>query len=348
MLRNPPRIALVLLASFAGLLLAGVVARAEPAASASPSADADCLAKPNAPSASGNHWYYRLDRATGRRCWYQRPTSGAANEAAQSRPATHAPVAPVDKPVPDAPADRLSAPLEQNAVEPAAAAPAQSSWSTATPAPVPPAQIAPAANDIASPAPVDAAQSDAVVAPPRLAPAAAAPVRQAIGEPPAAVAADDTHMPALFGAAVALFVIVVGSIVARLVAKLVRSRRHRDVAPVAAASAPPPVLPAQDTPALVPPMPREDDITHAAPPPWMTRRAPAARPDAAPAAAGAAPPDRDSARELEDNVRALLHRMRGESQRIPEVSAAPQPRSPDEFDELLAAWRSGRRRRTSG
>jgi hypothetical protein len=32
----------------------------------------ECLAAPNAPSAEGNHWYYRIDRATRRKCWYQR------------------------------------------------------------------------------------------------------------------------------------------------------------------------------------------------------------------------------------------------------------------------------------
>ena len=32
----------------------------------------ECLAAPNAPSAKGNHWYYRIDRATQRKCWYQR------------------------------------------------------------------------------------------------------------------------------------------------------------------------------------------------------------------------------------------------------------------------------------
>ena len=30
----------------------------------------DCLSKPNAPSPQGTHWYYRIDRATQRHCWY--------------------------------------------------------------------------------------------------------------------------------------------------------------------------------------------------------------------------------------------------------------------------------------
>src|SRR4029078_6828775 len=32
----------------------------------------ECLAAPNAPSAKGNHCDYRIDRATQRKCWYQR------------------------------------------------------------------------------------------------------------------------------------------------------------------------------------------------------------------------------------------------------------------------------------
>jgi hypothetical protein len=33
-------------------------------------AQIECLAKPNAVAPQGSHWYYRLDRATHRQCWY--------------------------------------------------------------------------------------------------------------------------------------------------------------------------------------------------------------------------------------------------------------------------------------
>jgi len=33
----------------------------------------ECLAGPNAPSPQGSHWYYRIDRASKRRCWYLGP-----------------------------------------------------------------------------------------------------------------------------------------------------------------------------------------------------------------------------------------------------------------------------------
>jgi hypothetical protein len=352
MLRNPPRIALVLLASLAGLLIAGAVARGEPAATASPSsADADCLAKPNAPSAAGNHWYYRLDRASGRRCWYQRPAAGA-DQAAQSRPSARTIAAPTDKPVPELPADRPSAARDQDrdqttvepvAVEPAAAPAQPYSWSTAAPPPTPPEQMTSAPADIAKPAPAVAPQTDADAAPPRIAPAPATTAGLPVVERPAAAAAGDGHMPALFGAAFALVIIVLGSVVARLGAKLARARRRGVAGDPASISMAPPFLRAQDAPGLVPPMPPEDDIADAAPPPWMTRGAPAAPPDGAPSGDDAVS-NRDSARELEQNVRELLHRMRGELQRAPGASASPQPRSPQELDELLAAWRGGRRR----
>jgi hypothetical protein len=32
----------------------------------------ECIGAPNAASAKGQHWFYRIDRATHRKCWYQR------------------------------------------------------------------------------------------------------------------------------------------------------------------------------------------------------------------------------------------------------------------------------------
>jgi hypothetical protein len=47
------------------LLLAGIFLTGR----ASSAAD-ECIAKPNAPAPQGSHWYYRIDRATKRQCWY--------------------------------------------------------------------------------------------------------------------------------------------------------------------------------------------------------------------------------------------------------------------------------------
>jgi hypothetical protein len=352
MLRNPPRIALVLLASLAGVLIAGAVARGEPAATApsSPSsASADCLAKPDAHAAPGNHWYYRLDRANGRHCWYQRPAGGTAVDTAQSRPSARAIVSPVDRPAPELSADRPSATRDQerdqNTVEPATAAPTQPySWSTAAPPPTPPAQTVPLASDSAIPSPVIPPQSEAVAEPPRAESVPAAPVRTPVAELPAADVADGAPMPVLFGAAFALAIIVLGSIAARLGVKLLRSRRRDGVARAAASMRPPPFLRAQDAPGLVPPMPREGDITREARPPSLASRAPEAPRNGVMPGDDAAERNRDSASELEQNVRELLRRMRGDLQRTPGASASPQPRSAEELDELLATWRGGRRR----
>jgi hypothetical protein len=49
---------------------------------AGPAQAADCLAAPAAAAPAGRHWYYRLDRANNRQCWYLRqsglPTRAAA------------------------------------------------------------------------------------------------------------------------------------------------------------------------------------------------------------------------------------------------------------------------------
>jgi hypothetical protein len=154
------------------------------AASAQYSARAeDCLAGPNAQAPQGSHWYYRLDRATHRKCWYvgtQRArTHRAAATAEERRPAApvRAEVADDDVPAaadaapqpafaprlpagaPTASAD--AAPAESAPPAPAAAAPAPErigprSVQTTTErmrAPEPAKPPAPAAPEAAPPAP---------------------------------------------------------------------------------------------------------------------------------------------------------------------------------------------------
>jgi hypothetical protein len=45
----------------------------------------DCLSKPNAPPPQGGHWYYRLERATNRRCWYLGPQGEKVSQAASPK-----------------------------------------------------------------------------------------------------------------------------------------------------------------------------------------------------------------------------------------------------------------------
>jgi hypothetical protein len=47
----------------------------------------ECVAKPTSTAPRGSHWYYRLERGTGRRCWYL----GAEGEKVQARQSTSSP-----------------------------------------------------------------------------------------------------------------------------------------------------------------------------------------------------------------------------------------------------------------
>jgi hypothetical protein len=48
---------------------------------ASPVAAADCLTEPNRDAPAGQHWYYHLDRAADRKCWYLHATATAPPDA---------------------------------------------------------------------------------------------------------------------------------------------------------------------------------------------------------------------------------------------------------------------------
>ena len=79
--------------SLIALALMSVVEVALPAATAHAE---DCLAAPNSPAREGTRWYYRLDRATQRKCWYMRvldqPTQHAPAKTAVSAPAFAIPI----------------------------------------------------------------------------------------------------------------------------------------------------------------------------------------------------------------------------------------------------------------
>lgn len=80
----------VLLALLANLILLFPVGSSARAA-------AECLAAPNATSPRGSHWYYHLDRANRRKCWYLGPQGQKTNpsatqlEAHERRPAASGP-----------------------------------------------------------------------------------------------------------------------------------------------------------------------------------------------------------------------------------------------------------------
>jgi hypothetical protein len=56
----------------------------------SPGVAADCLAEPNRDAPPGQHWYYHLDHAKDRKCWYLHATAtGAAEPPAMELQSVH-------------------------------------------------------------------------------------------------------------------------------------------------------------------------------------------------------------------------------------------------------------------
>src|SRR5262245_60999285 len=87
--RMPRRIGSIAPAMFAALLMASAV----PFLPGSPAGAAEeCLAGPKSSTPQGRHWYYRLDRATGRKCWYLGALGLRTRQAApqETQPAPHA------------------------------------------------------------------------------------------------------------------------------------------------------------------------------------------------------------------------------------------------------------------
>src|SRR5215467_9116114 len=80
-------------AKFASAIVAGLLTGLPFATlqiGAAPAAES-CLTQPNGETPQGKHWYYRIERGTGRHCWYLRGEDEsprvAAPEPAASRPA---------------------------------------------------------------------------------------------------------------------------------------------------------------------------------------------------------------------------------------------------------------------
>jgi hypothetical protein len=92
----------------------------------------DCITKPNAPSPQGSHWYYRVDRATHRECWYL----GA--EGTKVHPRVRQAVSPVQPPAPK--------PIAQ----PTAPTPAEATTAEAAPAEITAGEARAAAQDDAT------------------------------------------------------------------------------------------------------------------------------------------------------------------------------------------------------
>jgi len=77
-------------------------------------AAADCIAAPNSQLPQGGHWYYHVDRTTGRKCWYMGPQDRKAHALAAQEAAPHTQPT-TDSPArlsPDATSDRLTLPTQ--------------------------------------------------------------------------------------------------------------------------------------------------------------------------------------------------------------------------------------------
>jgi hypothetical protein len=76
------------------VIAAGMIGAALALATNSASAAVECITEPNREPPQGSHWFYRVDRATDRRCWYLRvwtPPSSAAPTAETQRAAPRPP-----------------------------------------------------------------------------------------------------------------------------------------------------------------------------------------------------------------------------------------------------------------
>lgn len=78
----PQRIGSIVPALLTGLLAAFTLTAPGGAVQAA----AECLATPNAKTAEGKHWYYRIDRTTQRKCWYLGAAGHKVRAAASPEP----------------------------------------------------------------------------------------------------------------------------------------------------------------------------------------------------------------------------------------------------------------------
>jgi hypothetical protein len=143
-----------------------------------------CLAAPTQGAPQGSHWYYRLDRATQRKCWrlvkLDREPQGTAKQAAQPEPADDEDAAPV--------AQRSGGPQHGWLTRSASAVP-----ETTAPAPGTPDRTAePADNQATAPPPVSVAPEQAIETAAPVAPVQAAESNVAAQDP--AVAAPGPGM----------------------------------------------------------------------------------------------------------------------------------------------------------
>jgi hypothetical protein len=96
--------------SWVPVIAAGMIEAALALGAGTASAAVECLTEPNRDPPEGSHWFYRVDRATDRRCWYLRawtPAPSAAPAAETQRATARSPAAQAvqrSRPPPNGPA----------------------------------------------------------------------------------------------------------------------------------------------------------------------------------------------------------------------------------------------------
>ncbi|MEA3022560.1 MAG: hypothetical protein QOK01_1412 [Alphaproteobacteria bacterium] len=296
--------AVLLAGLLVGIAVTGSPARAQTAPAAPAAAD-ECLAKPNGPSPRGSHWFYRIDRANNRHCWYLRGIGSNAGQT-ETRP-SRAAVTPTARPGTPTPADppMLDTPV----------------WPASPPAIAPPASAAPATTVDASPTQAADAVAAQTPAPPSRDPRVDAPnpsrdakaakrtAAAQAGDRPVLPVEEPTHMPALLGVGLALALIMFGSFGARLLFKYLRRARRRIGRAPSGSNWDAPSFHVDDAPGIVPGLRRRPDIT----------RDPhdLAHPPTQPNRGAKTPPGLDAVGIIEANVRDLLVRLRSEPQAAP-------------------------------
>jgi hypothetical protein len=146
-----------------------------------------CIAAPNTPAPQGSHWYYRLERATQRKCWrvvkLDREPQGTAKQAApQGEPADEEDAAPAAA----TSAGRVQSPQHGWLTRSASAVPEIPAHTQSAPD----RASEPANDQAAAPPPVFGAPQQAIEAAAQVAPVQAAEPKQAtVAQDPAAVSA---------------------------------------------------------------------------------------------------------------------------------------------------------------
>jgi len=298
-------------------LLVGVAVTSSPArAQTAPAAAEECLAKPNGPSPHGSHWYYRIDRASNRHCWYLRGIGASAgqNETRPSRdsamPARPSAATAVDPPsvaMPSNPPAPMSTGIIGRNAAPQAIFPAGPP--AIAPAAAPPADSEPtqAPNSVAEQPPIPPSSASRFDAPNpgRDAKAAKRAAMEPPSERPAVPVEDATHMPALVGIGLALALIVFGSVAARQILQYFGRPRRRPVLHPAGSDWDSPSFHIDDAPGIVPALRRRPDITRDA---QDFHDEPADQNKSEPARRSGL----DAVAAIEANVRDLLVRLRSE------------------------------------